>query len=337
MKAVGFTTSLPIENEASLVDFDLPVPEPGPRDLLVKVAAASVNPADAKRRSRFALNRILEQPVVLGFDAVGTVSSIGSEVSLFRPGDRVWYSGSIHLPGSNAEYQRVDERIVGRWPTNLGAAEAVVVPLTGVTAWEALFDRLRIDPSADTGRTLLVIGGAGGVGSIAIQLAARVAGLTVIASASRPETRAWCLRNGAHAVVDHSSLVDSVHASGHQSVDFILNCADTAGHWAAMAELISPEGRIAAIVEARSPVDLQLLMAKSATFAWENMSTRPMFSLPSMQRQHDILNELATLAEADRINTTLTTTLEGLSAATLRKAHAMIETGRTIGKIAVVY
>jgi NADPH2:quinone reductase len=337
MKAVGFTRSLPVTDERCLIDLDLPVPEPGPRQLLVRVAASSVNPADAKRRRRAAVGRDLPAPIVLGYDAVGKVVATGQDARLFQVGDKIWYSGSIHLPGSNAEYQLVDERIAGRRPSSLDDAAAAALPLTALTAWEALFDRLRLVAESESGRSLLIIGGAGGVGSIAIQLARLIPDLTVIATASRPETQDWCRRQGVHMVVDHSQLVESMGALGFKTVDYILNCADTSRYWAAMAELIRPEGRIASIVEPSGPIDLGLLMLKSATFVWENMTTRPFFSLDTMQRQHQILTELAVLVDANKIRSTLTRTLHGLTSATLRDAHRAIESGHTVGKIAVVY
>lgn len=337
MKAVGFTRSLPVTDESCLIDLELPVPEPGPRQLLVRVAASSVNPADAKRRRRAAVGRDLPVPIVLGYDAVGEVVATGQDVRLFQVGDKIWYSGSIHLPGSNAEYQVVDERIAGRRPSSLDDAAAAALPLTALTAWEALFDRLRLVAESESGRRLLIIGGAGGVGSIAIQLACLIPGLTVIATASRTETRDWCHRLGAHDVIDHGRLLESMGASGFKTVDYILNCADTSGYWAAMAELIRPEGSIASIVEPSGPVDLGLLLMKSATFAWENMSTRPFFSLDTMQRQHEILGGIADLVDEGKIRSTHTRTLRGLTGATLREAHRAIESGHTVGKIAVVY
>ena len=337
MKAIGFTRSLPVEDQHCLMEFEIPTPRPADRELLVRVTATSVNPADAKRRRRFAVNRVLASPVVLGYDAVGEVVEVGDTVQFFKTGDLIWYSGSIHLPGSNAEFQVVDERIAGHRPEKLSDAEAAAIPLTALTAWESLFDRLHINPEGEEGRSLLIFGGAGGVGSIAIQLARLVPGLNVIASASRPITKDWCHNQGAHVVVDHTYLVESIHAAGLTNVDYILNCADTNGYWSSMAELISPEGRIVSIVEARDPVNLQLLMAKSASFAWENMTTRPFFRTRTLHRQHEILEELSCLVNNGSIRSTLTETLYGLSTNSLRQAHAIIESGQAIGKISVVY
>ena len=337
MKAVGFTRSLPVEDPRCLVDYETAAPVAGSRELLIRVEAVSVNPVDTMRRRRAATGKSLERPLILGFDATGTVIEAGADTHLFKPGDRVWYAGSIDRSGSNAEIQAMDERIVGRRPENLEPAEAAALPLTALTAWESLFDRIGIPHSADSSCTLLIIGGAGGVGSIAIQLAKRLAGMKVIATASRPASRDWCLEMGADEVADHRSLESSVHGLGVEQVDFILNCADTAEHWDAMAELIAPEGKIACIVGSERPVDLRKLMLKSVTFAWEHMSTRPIFETDTMQRQHQILQQLADRVESGEIRSTLTTTLHGLTAATLRQAHARLEARRMIGKLSIVY
>ena len=337
MKAVGFTRSLPVEDSRCLVDYETPVPVPGPGDLLIGVEAVSVNPVDTMRRRRAATGQALEGPLILGFDSAGTVAEAGPDTHLFKPGDKVWYAGSIDRSGSNAEFQVMDERIVGRRPKNLEPAEAAALPLTALTAWEALFDRIGIPRPADSSATLLIIGAAGGVGSIAIQLAKCLAGMKVIATASRPASRDWCLEMGADQTADHRTLVDSLRALGYEHVDYILNCADTAEHWDAMAELIAPEGKIACIVGSERPVDLRKLMLKSVTFAWEHMSTRPIFQTDTMQRQHQILQQLADRVEAGEIRSTLTTTLHGLSAETLRQAHAKLEARRMIGKLSIVY
>ena len=337
MRAVGFRRSLPVEDQRCLMDYETPVPVPGRRELLIRVQAVSVNPVDTMRRRRAATEEPLERPLILGFDAAGTVTEAGPDTHLFGPGDRVWYAGSIDRSGSNAEYQVMDERIVGRRPKNLEPAEAAALPLTAITAWEALFERLGISQSPGTSHTLLIIGGAGGVGSIAIQLAKILAGMKVIATASRPASRDWCLEMGADRAANHRSLVDSVRETGFEHVDYILNCADTAEHWDAMAELIAPEGKIACIVGSERPVDLRKLMLKSVTFAWEHMSTRPIFATNTMRRQHRILEQLADRVEAGEIRSTLTKTLHGLSAATLRQAHAKLEARSMIGKLSIIY
>lgn len=337
MKAVGFIRSLPVEDTESLFDFETDIPVPGPRQLLVKVEAVSVNPVDTKRRAKVALDKDLQEPMVLGFDAVGTVAATGENCELFEEGDAVWYAGSIDRPGSNAEYQVVDERIVGRRPRNLTAAEAAALPLTAITAWEAMFDRMNIVEDGGAGNVLLIIGAAGGVGSIATQLARQLTDLVVIATASRPETVAWCSKQGAHNVVNHYDLIKDFRATGVQHADYILNCADTFAYWDTMAELIAPEGKIASIVESEKPVQLTALMLKSATFVWEMMSTRPMFGTRTMIRQHEILDRLADLVESEAVRSTMTSCLQGLSASTLREAHALLESQGMIGKLSINY
>ena len=333
MKAVGFTRSLPVEDKNCLIEFEAPVPKPGPRDLLVKVSATSINPVDAKRRRYAATERELETPMILGFDAVGIVDQVGAKVEFFRPGDHVWYAGSIDRPGSNAEYQLVDERIAGHKPKSFNDAQAAALPLTAITAWQAIFDRLRVAENQQG--SLLIIGGAGGVGSIAIQIAKQFTALNVIATASREASGKWCLSQGADYIADHSDLESSMQELGADTVDLIFNCADTAGYWDAMAKLIAPEGRIVSIVEASKPVDLTLLMIKSATFVWEMMMTRPVFGTKTLVRQHEFLGMLAGLADDGRITTTMTDSLNGLTAQTLIAAHRRIESGTSIGKLSI--
>ena len=230
MKAIALTRYLPIDDPQSLVDIELPQPKPGAHDLLVRVEAVSMNPVDTKVRAP--KPQVEAQPKVLGYDAAGVVEAVGDGVTLFKPGDAVWYAGDITRSGSNAQYQLVDERIVGRKPANFDFANAAALPLTAITAWELLFQRMRFDADgADRGRSLLIIGGAGGVGSIAIQLARR-AGLVVIATASRPETIEWCIQMGAQHVIDHRQpLKPQLQALGFSEVDAIVNFADTAPYW----------------------------------------------------------------------------------------------------------
>lgn len=332
MQAVVFTHSLPISEPESLFDIELPDPVPGPRDLLVAIGAIAINPADAKRRMRVAADGPVD-PFILGYDAVGTVKAVGAEVSLFREGDKVWYAGDATRPGCYASLQAVDERIVGRAPTSANATDAVSLPLTGLTAWEMLFDRFGV---AEGGHgSLLVIGAGGGVGSITIQLARKLTGLTVVATASRPETADWCRSLGAHATIDHRDLVASAKAAGHEAFTYIVQYADTAQHWDAMCELVAPQGKIGTIVETAEKIDVTKLQAKSAALVWELMFTRSMFQTPDMAAQGKILNRLADLVDAGEITTTTRHVLHGLSAATLKQAHTMIETRATIGKIAV--
>lgn len=337
MKAIGFKTSLPIAEKESFIAFETIKPIPGARELLVKISAVSVNPVDFKVRQNSAKDTVLETPKIIGWDAVGIVEAVGSEVRLFDIGDSVFYAGDITKQGSNAEYQVIDERIVGKKPKTLSIEEAVVMPLTGLTAWEILFDRIRIDPEKDKGKSILIIGGAGGVGSIAIQLAKKIAGLTVIATASRPETIAWCKDQGADFVVDHKDLIASVREAGFQYVDFILDFVDTNSYWDIMVELIQPQGHIASITGSTDPVALNKLKNKSVSFSWELMYTRSMFETADMQEQHNILNKIADLLDNGTLKSTLNETFTGLKAENFKKAHELLESGKTIGKIAIKY
>ena len=331
MKAVALKTYLPVDNPQSLLDVELENPVPQDHDLLIAVSAISVNPVDTKVRAP--KDKHEDQPRVLGWDAVGVVEAIGPAVSLFKPGDRVYYAGDITRPGSNSEYQLVDERIVGRAPASLSNAEAAALPLTAITAWEGLFDRLRINRDEGAAKTLLIIGGAGGVGSIAIQLAKQLTMVTVIATASRPETREWCLSLGADYVVDHRELINSMHAAGHEQVDYIFCLNNTDQHWLSLCDLVKPQGIICSIVETKQPVDLNGLKNKSASFVWELMFTRSMFQTDDMIEQHHLLNEVSGLIDAGKIKTTVTNVLSPINAENLRRAHAQLESGTTIGKV----
>jgi NADPH:quinone reductase len=266
MKAVGFKTSLPITEENSFIEFETGKPTPVNQELLVKIKAVSVNPVDFKIRQNSAKDTVLEQPKIIGWDAVGVVEAVGENVSLFNIGDEVFYAGDITKQGSNAEYQVIDERIVGKKPKTLTNEASAATPLTALTAWEILFDRMRISSEKDKGKTLLIIGGAGGVGSIAIQLAKKLLGLKVIATASRPETIAWCKQMGADIVVNHKDLVNEVRKEGIQFVDFIVDFVDANYYWDSMAELIKPQGHIASITGSAVPVLLNKLKTKSVTF-----------------------------------------------------------------------
>jgi NADPH2:quinone reductase len=333
MKAVGFYRYLPIDDPESLLDLELPAPTPAGRDLLVEVKAIAVNPVDYK--SRAPRPQVETAAKILGWDAAGVVKAVGPDATLFRPGDAVYYAGSRTRPGCDSELHLVDERIAGRKPRSLGFAEAAALPLTTLTAWEALFDRLGISRTgADAGRAVLIIGGAGGVGSIAIQLAKRLARLTVVATASRPESAKWVRGLGADEVIDHTQdLAAQLGALGRPDVDYILCLNSTDHHFPAFAPVIKPQGKICAIVSTQKPVDLAPLMAKSVTFAWELMFTRPMFQTADMRAQHDLLDEAAGLIEAGVLATTVTTRLGAINAANLRRAHALLEGGHVIGKI----
>lgn len=335
MKAVALTRYLPISDPQSLLDVELPKPEPGPHDLLVRVEAVSVNPVDTKVRAPKPQTEA--QPKVLGYDAAGVVEAVGTEVTRFKPGDAVFYAGDITRAGSDAQFQPVDARIVGRKPATLDFAQAAALPLTALTAWELLFDRIGLDPDGgDRGKSLLVIAGAGGVGSIALQLARR-AGLVAIATASRPETIEWCRAMGADHVVDHRQpLKPQLEALGFADVDVAINLADTDRYWDELGELLAPQGHVGLIVEPRGALKIgDPYKAKCIGIHWEMMFARARFRTPDMQHQGEILDRLADLLDAGELRTTLTETLSPIDAANLREAHARLESGKTIGKLAL--
>lgn len=329
MKAVGYRKSLPITDPEALVDFDAPEPETGPRDLLVEVRAVALNPVDYKVRSGRAPAEGATD--ILGYDAAGVVIATGPQARLFRPGDAVFYSGVFTRPGSNAERQAVDERIVGPKPASLSFVEAAAAPLTFMTAWELLFDRMRAGTEED--ESLLIVGGAGGVGSALIQIARTQTRLRVVATASRPETRQQCLDMGAHAVIDHSGPIDVALAeAGEAPPRYIAALTHTPRHFPALADALAPQGVIGAIDDFQT-VDIGLLKSKSATFAWEFMFTRPLLNTPDVSRQHDILKEISRLIDTGTLRTTLTETLGRIDAATLIEGHRRLESGTTIGKL----
>lgn len=332
MKVVAYRHIRPITDPESLIDVELPQPVPQGRDLLVKVEAISVNPVDTKVRQRADPNGTDK---VLGWDAAGTVVAVGADVTLFRPGDEVFYAGAIDRSGSNAQFQLVDERIVGRKPSTLDAAQAAAMPLTSITAWELLFDRLQI-PRGSTPRTgvVLVVGGAGGVGSMAIQLARRLTNYTVIGTASREETQAWVKELGAHHVVDHrGDLVAQVKAVAPQGVDVVLSLTHTEQHFRSLVELLKPQGKLALIDDPTTPLDITLLKQKSLSLHWEFMYTRSLFHTEDMQAQHLLLNEVADLVDAGVLRTTLRENLGPINAENLRRAHQQVESASTIGKV----
>lgn len=332
MRAIGYRTPGPIDAPDSLVDIELPRPEPGPRDLLVEVRAVSVNPVDTKVRRRAAAEA--DGWKVLGWDAAGIVLEVGAEVSRFRPGDEVFYAGALNRPGTNAEYHVVDARIVGRKPASIDYAQAAALPLTAITAWEALFDRLDVRrgvPGAAT--AVLVIGGAGGVGSIAIQLVRQLTDLTVIATASRPETMAWVRDLGAHHVVNHAQPVDAeVAALGLGAPAFVFSTTATDRHMAAIADLIAPQGRWA-LIDDPGVVDIAPFKRKSVSTHWEFMFTRPVFETADVDAQGTLLDEVSRLVDAGVLKTTLGEHFGTINAANLRRAHALIEQGAARGKI----
>ncbi len=339
MKAVGLYRYLPITDDDSLQDVELEAPAAKGYDLLVAVKAISVNPVDTKVRSPKDKEEdgVEAKPKILGWDAAGVVVGVGESVTAFRIGDEVYYAGDITRSGSYSEFQLVDERIVGRKPKTLSFAQAAAMPLTTITAWEALFERLGIGRSGeDAGKSILIINGAGGVGSIAIQLAKQVAKLTVIASASRPETIKWCQQLGADAVVNHrNSLVKEIASVGYKHIDAILCLNDTDGHWPAMTEIIKPQGTICSIVENEQPLKMGPLKRKSAGFVWEFMFTRSMYQTEDMAAQQVLLNRVSQLIDSDDIRTTCQKVVHPINAENLREVHRQIESGTTLGKIVV--
>ena len=332
MKAVGYQTAGSIDRPDALLDIELPRPVPTGRDLLVEVQAIAVNPVDTKVR------RSTTPPPgeykVLGYDAVGIVREVGPEVRLFQPGDAVWYAGAIDRSGSNAEFQRVDERIVGHRPVSLPAAEAAALPLTGITAWELLFDRLRV-PLAGQGRpaSLLIVGAAGGVGSVLIQLARQRTGLTVIGTASRPESRAWVAELGAHHVIDHRQpLAAQIAALDAPPVDYVISLTHTDTYFTQLVEVLAPQGKLA-LIDDPEPIDVRLLKRKSLSLHWELMFTRSLFQTADMEAQHHLLNALAGLVDAGVVRSTVQARLGPICADNLKKAHALLESGGAVGKI----
>lgn len=335
MKAVGLYEYLPIENENSLQDVEIDKPEPGERDILVAVKAVSVNPVDTKIRAPKEGQE--SSPKVLGWDASGTVVKTGSQVTLFSEGDEVYYAGSVERQGANSDFHTVDERIAAKKPKTLNFSEAAAMPLTSITAWEALHDRMHIakDPEKNAGKSILIIGAAGGVGSIATQLA-KQAGLTVIGSASRPETKEWVTEKGAdHIVNHHENIPEQLQQAGFPQVDYILCLHGTETHWGAMVEAIAPQGFICAIVETAGKVDLGALKNKSVTFAWEFMFTRAIFQTADMIEQHRLLTDLAGLLDEGKVTPTMTKQMHGFEAKNFREAHQLLEEGKMIGKLVI--
>ena len=331
MKAVGLTKYLPISNPESFLDVDLLTPSPSGRDILVEVHAVAVNPVDTKVRAP--KDKVETTPRVIGWDASGVVHAVGSDVTLFNVGDLVYFAGDLTRSGSYAQYQLVDERIVGQKPASLSHAEAAALPLTTITAYEAFFDRLGIDrDGANTGQTILIIGASGGVGSIGIQLA-KLAGLKVIATASRAETIAWVTELGADFVVNHHEpLVDQVRALGIQFVDHIAIFNDMR-HWEAAVELIRPQSGIVSIDDTNLPMPMAGMKTKAASLHWEFMFARSMFQTPDMMEQHNLLNFVSKEIDAGRIRTTVSEVLRPINAANMRQAHALVESGKARGKI----
>jgi NADPH:quinone reductase len=334
MKAVGLTRYLPIDNAQALLDVELPQPVARGHDVLVRVEAVSMNPVDAKQRAP--KDKIEATPRVLGYDAAGVVEAVGDAVTLFKPGDAVYYAGDVTRSGTNTQLHLVDERIVGPKPRTLDFAHAAAVPLTALTAWELLFERFGFDADgASRGRSLLIVAGAGGLGSIAIQLAKR-AQLQVIATASRPETIAWCKQMGADHVIDHRQpLRPQLEAIGFKYVDAIGSFSGPEAYWPQYCDIIAPQGRIGILTSLSGPLELEPLKNKCVSVHWEFMFARAMYTTPDIIRQHEILARVAELFDRGELKSTLTQTLNPINAANLREAHKQMESGTTIGKVAL--
>lgn len=332
MKAVAYRKSLPIDHADSLIDIELPAPQAQGRDLLVEVKAISVNPVDVKIRANVAPAE--GEDKVIGWDAAGVVKAVGPDVTLFKPGDEVWYAGDLTRPGTNSELHLVDERIVGHKPKNIDFAQAAALPLTAITAWELLFDRLGVSRDKGLqGQSLLVTGAAGGVGSILVQLARQLTGLTVIGTASRPDTAAWVKELGAHHVIDHSKPLNEEFARlGLPQATYVAGLTHTDHHWNAIAEVVAPQGKVA-LIDDPAAIDVRLLKRKSVSLHWEFMFTRSMFNTADIQKQHQLLNEVAELVDTGVLKTTLAERFGTINAANLKRAHALLASNRAKGKI----
>jgi zinc-binding alcohol dehydrogenase family protein len=330
MKAITFTQhALPIDNPQALIDISLPKPTPGPRDLVVEVRAVSVNPVDTKVRA----GTFTKEPKILGWDATGIVREVGADVTLFQPGDEVFYAGSIARTGSYSEFHLVDERIVGHKPRSLNAADAAALPLTSITAWELLFDRLGVVEGSGEGKYLLITGAAGGVGSMLVQLARQLTRLTVIGTASRQETADWVRQLGAHHVIDHSQpLLTQLQARGVPEIDYVASLTHTEQHFAQLIDVLKPQGRLGVIDDPDS-LDVMPLKRKSLSLHWELMFTRSLYETPDMINQHHLLNRVSALIDQGVLQTTVGEHFGAINAANMRRAHALVESGKARGKI----
>ena len=332
MKAVAYYHSLPIQDPLALQDIELPEPIAGPRDLLVEVKAISVNPVDTKVRENVQPDAGTAK--VLGWDVAGVVKAVGSDVSLFKVGDKVFYAGSIARAGANSERHVVDERIVGHMPKSLGFAEAAALPLTAITAWELLFERLAIaQGQTDLQQSLLIVGAAGGVGSILTQLASQLTALKVIGSASRPDTQAWVRELGADVIVDHSQpLSAELKRQGIDAVTHVASLTQTDQHLDQLVEALAPQGKLALIDDPKA-LDITKLKRKSLSLHWELMYTRSLFQTQDIIEQHHLLNRVAELIDAGTLRTTVGEHFGAINASNLRRAHALLESGKAKGKI----
>ena len=331
MKAVGSYKALAVDEAEAFLDVEIDTPVATGRDILVEVKAISVNPVDTKIRKRPHPEETLR---ILGWDAAGVVTAVGDDVSLFSVGDEVYYAGCVTKPGSNSEYQLVDERIAAKKPKSLSFAESAALPLTTITAWEALFERLGVSKGGkDAGKSILMIGGAGGVGSIAIQLARKISNMNIIATASRKESADWCTARGADHVINHyGDIPAQLDALGHPQVDYVLCLTNIAGYWKTITDVIKPQGKICTIVDFFEDGNLDLLKPKSATFAFEFMFTRSMHQTDDMDEINALLTETAALIDDGELITTVTDVISPINADNVRKVHATIEEGRAIGK-----
>ncbi|MEH0019014.1 MAG: zinc-binding alcohol dehydrogenase family protein [Desulfobacter sp.] len=328
MKAIGYIQAGTITAPDALIEFEAETPQPGPHDLLVEVRGISVNPVDVKVRAMMEPEKGTR---VIGYDAAGIVRETGSNVTRFKPGDTVFYAGDFTRPGTNSAYHLVDERITGKKPESLGFAESAGLPLTSITAWEILFDSFGLKEREGRNESLLVIGAAGGVGSILIQLAKKLTGLTVMATASRPDTTAWVEKMGADHVINHrESLAEQVRALGLEP-RYVASLNGTQEHFPAIVELIKPRGHIALIDDPQS-LEINTIKPKALSFSWEFMFTRSMYQTEDMEKQHELLNRVSALIDQGTLMSTVTGNLGKISVDTLKQAHSLQESGRVIGK-----
>ncbi|WP_435953036.1 zinc-binding alcohol dehydrogenase family protein [Dryocola sp. BD626] len=330
MKAIAITRSAEAgSNLDALQDITVPQPSAYGHDLLVEVKAISVNPVDTKVRAGFSGG----EPRILGWDAVGVVVETGEAVTLFKPGDEVWYAGSLTRPGSNGEFQLVDERIAALKPKSVDNAAAAALPLTSITAWEMLFDRLGLEENGSDNDVLLIVGAAGGVGSILTQLASRLTNATVIGTASRPESQKWVKELGAHHVIDHSRpITEELKRIGIEQVTHVASLTHTDQHYQQLIDALIPQGRLALIDDPAS-LDARPLKVKSISLHWEFMFTRSMFETSDIIEQHRLLTRVAKLIDDGVLKTTLGEHYGKINAANIRRAHALLETNRAVGKI----
>lgn len=331
MKAIACNDALPIDHPQALFELDLPEPEIGARDLLVEVRAIAVNPVDCKVRRNQAL--VCGQPRVLGWDCSGVVRRVGSQVELFQEGDEVFYAGALNRPGCNSQLHCVDERLVGHKPKSLSFAEAAALPLTSITAWELLFDRLKLTSQGTAAGRLLVVGAAGGVGSILLQLAQALTQAQVIGTAGRAKSRAWLAELGLkHCIDHHQPLAEQLTALGFETVDYVASLTHSAEHFAQLAQVLAPQGQFA-LIDDPGPLDIGLLKRKSISLHWEFMFTRSLYATADQIKQHLLLEQVAALVDQGRLRTTLKEHFGVISAANLRRAHALLEAQQGLGKI----